>query len=122
MLNMTDAMVYAMDTPGALAVAFVEFKTARAVAGFGEDKIDFDRMTPDWTELLLAQTQHLDAKEWHNPVNDVVVTTNSRHHVLRPLRDPAYSDMYLYLVLDKNAGSIPLARYRLHDMEDHLAL
>jgi hypothetical protein len=55
-------------------------------------------------------------------VNDVVVTTDQRHNVLRPISKQCGSDMYLYLVVNKNTGSLPYARMRLSQMENHLAL
>ncbi len=121
-MNMTDAMIYAMETPGALAVAFVEMKTGRAVAGLGNEVVDFDRATPGWTEILHMQTANLDRENAPNPINDLVITTDTRFHVLRPLTGRDASDLYLYLVLDKSVGSIPLAQYRLGIMEKTMVL
>lgn len=122
MLNMTDAMIYAMETPGAVATAFVEFKTARAVAGFGNEHVDFDRVTPTWTEMLHAHLAVTGEGNSHDPVDDMVISTDQRYHILRPLRSPSCSDMYLYLVVDRTAGSIPLSRIRLKNLEENLAL
>ncbi len=122
MLNMTEAMIYAMGAPGAVATAFVEFKTARAVAGIGNEHVDFDSVTPTWTEMLLAMMSLGDESTAPDSVNDIVITVGSRHHLLRPLRAKNCSDMYLYLVVDKVEGSIPMARLHLSSVERSLEL
>lgn len=122
MLNMTDAMIYAMETPGALAVAFVESKTGRAVAGFGNEVVDFDTVTPGWTDILRMQMSLLDIEADPTPLQDLVITTDSRYHVLRPLNGGYTAGMYLYLALDNVNGSIPLASYRLKQIERDLVI
>ena len=122
MLNMTDAMVYAMETPGALAVAFVESKTGRAVAGLGNEIVDFDKVTPEWTDILRTQVALLNFTGGLTPLRDLVITTDTRYHVLRPLSGGDATGMYLYLALDNEVGSIPMASYRLREIEDKLVL
>ncbi len=122
MLNMTDAMIYAMETPGALAVAFVESKTGRAVAGLGNETVDFDSITPGWTEVLRAQLSLTILEEYPTLLKDVIISTDSRYHVLRPLSGSDGTGMYLYLALDNVVGSVPLASYRLREIENRLVL
>ncbi|MBC8143729.1 MAG: hypothetical protein H7Y38_20050 [Armatimonadetes bacterium] len=122
MLNMTDAMVFAMETPGALAVAFVESKTGRAIAGIGNEVVDFDSITPGWTNILQTQVALLNLENDPTPLQDVIVSTNSRYHVLRPLNGSDTTGMYLYLALDNAVGSIPLASYRLREIENNLCI
>ena len=120
MLTMTDAIIYAMEMPGSIATAFVEFKTARAVAGFGDESVNFDSMTPLWTEMLLAQLAHADEYSGGESVNDMVISSGERFHLLRPLRAKNYSDLYFYLVVDQRLGTIPMARLRSSQMEERL--
>jgi hypothetical protein len=108
-LSMTDAMVCAMGLPGALAVALVEIKTGKAITGDGIENVNIDQVTPGFTEFLLYHINTLTDGDVDNGVQDVVITTEGRMHIMRPLSGDA-TGLYLYAALDRSRASMPLAR------------
>jgi len=131
MYTITDAIVYCMQQPGAIAVALVETKTGRAIAGDGADKLDIDAMTPLLTELLLDYSSELipipplnageEENSENNTVREIVITASDRVHLLYPLTKDA-TGLYLYLALDRGNANIPLSRVCLREVDARLHL
>ena len=130
MYSMTDAMVYCMQQPGAVAVAFVELRTGRAIAGDGIDNLDIDALTPYFTEFLLSMHEQIgrnfmqDSKlqgSDYEDVPEIAITMKNRVHLLHPLLHEG-TGLYLYLALDRVRGNVPLSRRCLIDIDANLHL
>jgi len=126
--TMTDAMVHCMKQPGAIAVAFVELKTGRAIAGDGIHNLDIDALTPSLTDLLLGcgdqarrYPQADDLEDTPYEIPEMAITGKNRVDLLYPLSNEG-SGLYLYLALDRNKGNIPLGRRCLVDIDSRLHL
>lgn len=117
--SMTDAMVYGMQQTGAAAIAFVELKSGRAIAGDGIQNVDIDALTPWLTEWMTAFSEVNDGGEPRIIVPEVAVTMGNHIHLLHPLTGDA-SDLYLYLAMEKGVGSLPLGRRCLTEIASKL--
>ncbi|MFJ9363621.1 hypothetical protein ACIRRA_04275 [Nocardia sp. NPDC101769] len=53
-------------------------------------------------------------------IDDVLITLNSRYHLVRPLRGRRSRGLFLHVTLDRTRGNPALARHRLRDIEEHL--
>lgn len=107
--SMTDAMVRCMELPGAAAVAFVELKTGLAIAGDGIQNVDIDALTPWLTKWMVGFSESNEGGEPRILVPEIAITMGNHIHLLHPLTGDA-SDLYLYLVMDTESGSVPLGR------------
>lgn len=56
------------------------------------------------------------------PVEDIIVTTRTGHHLLHFVDTPFDSGVFLHLWLDRADGNLALARLRLRDLAERLAL
>ncbi|MGW2330883.1 hypothetical protein ACWC5C_34745 [Streptomyces sp. NPDC001700] len=56
------------------------------------------------------------------PVEDVIVTTRTCYHLLRFVDTAFDSGVFFYLWLDRREGNLALARMRLRDLSQRLAL
>lgn len=130
MYSMTDAMVYCMQQPGAIAVAFVELKTGRAIAGDGVDNLDIDALTPYFTEFLLSMYEQIGSNFMQDnklqgsgdkDVPEIAITMKNMVHLLHPLSHED-AGLYLYLALDRVKGNVPLSRRCLIDIDANLRL
>jgi len=130
---MTDAMVRCMQLPGAIAVAFVELKTGRAIAGDGIDNINIDVLTPHFTDFLLPYSNSIegapiekveqnDMKRYEeDAVRHVVISTTNYLHFLYPLMHEGVG-LYLYLALNRSLGNIPLSLRCVVEIDAELRL
>ena len=138
LISMTDALVYCMQQPGALAVAFVDIQTGKAIAGDGIQNLDIDAYSPVMTELLVGYyhlygngvmqfDKHHSAKDQESGFKsqaegmEVAITTSARIHLLYSLSGRG-EGLYLYLVLNRDKGNIPLGRRCLLEIDARLHL
>ena len=119
--SMTDAMVRCMQQPGAAAVAFVELKSGMAIAGDGIENVDIDAMTPFLTQWMAAFSETNDGGEPRIIVPEVAITMGKHIHILHPLTGDA-SDLYIYLAMDRENGSLPLGRRCLAEIASKLKI
>jgi hypothetical protein len=119
--SMTDAMVYCMQQSGAAAVAFVELKSGMAIAGDGIENVDIDAMTPFLTQWMVAFSETNDGGDPRILVPEVAITMGKHFHMLHPLKGDA-SDLYLYLAMDRESGSLPLGRRCLTEIASKLKI
>ncbi|MET8554119.1 hypothetical protein ABZV64_04000 [Streptomyces sp. NPDC004959] len=56
------------------------------------------------------------------PVEDVIVTNRDSYHILRFVRTPFDSSVFLHLWLDRDQGNLALARIRVGEIAERLVL
>ncbi|MEV4066952.1 roadblock/LC7 domain-containing protein, partial [Nonomuraea dietziae] len=55
-------------------------------------------------------------------VDDMLVTTDKGHHLLRPLETPFESPLVIYVRLDRDRANLALARFRLQAISRQLTM
>jgi len=128
--TMTDAMVLCMKQPGAVAVAFVEMDSGRAIAGDGANNIDLDEVITYFSDFV-TYCCNIDCKNTKNTDRQslafveaswsIVITTDNHIHLLYPMTRTAQG-LYLYLALNRLIGKIPLSQRCLTDIDEKLYL
>ncbi|GGK76069.1 hypothetical protein Sme01_51840 [Sphaerisporangium melleum] len=116
MLDIEDCLTDILAIPGALDALVIEDTGGTAVA-MGRASAQLD---PQAAAGALSRTLHatIDGLAVASPagtvrVEDVIVTSDQGHHLLRPLETPLTGPVLLYLRLDLERANLALARHRL---------
>ncbi|MFC6084284.1 roadblock/LC7 domain-containing protein [Sphaerisporangium aureirubrum] len=123
MLDIEACLADVVAIPGALDALLVEDSGGAVVASGSLTALD-PQVSADAFALSLRAT--LDALALSAPggtvrIEDVIVTSDQGHHLLRPLDGAPAGPMLLYLRLDRDRANLALARHRLRVIAGRLA-
>ncbi|MFG2075715.1 roadblock/LC7 domain-containing protein [Nonomuraea maritima] len=122
MLGIDSCLAEVMAIPGALDAMLVDHTSGMAVAFSNDSGVDADRSAAALTEALRATTDGL-ARTCPGEVvrvDDMLVTTDKGHHLLRLLETVFEGPLVLYVRLDLERSNIALARHRLQSISSRL--
>ncbi|MCP9213363.1 hypothetical protein ABVG11_33540 [Streptomyces sp. HD1123-B1] len=135
MPGIDECLLEAMTVNGARGAAVIEWTSGLALGMVGEVRDDDPEATAAETAELarMAAEQRAfaavgaDAEqggdaEGASSVEDVIVTTGTCYHLLRFVDTAFDSGVFFYLWLDRREGNLALARMRLRDLSERLAL
>ncbi|MEU4544049.1 roadblock/LC7 domain-containing protein [Nonomuraea dietziae] len=123
MLGLDDCLAEVMAIPGALDAMVVDHTSGMAVAATGADgDVDAARSAAAISETLRVTMDGLahSAPGGTVRVDDMLVTTDKGHHLLRPLETPFESPLVIYVRLDRERANLALARFRLQAISRQL--
>ncbi|MEU6713585.1 roadblock/LC7 domain-containing protein [Nonomuraea sp. NPDC046802] len=122
MLGLDTCVAEVMSIPGALDAMLLDHTSGMAVAVSGASGADTARSAAALTETLRATTDGL-ARACPGEVvriDDMLVTTDKGHHLLRPLETVFDGPLVIYLRLDLERSNLALARHRLRSISSQL--
>lgn len=122
MLGIDSCLAEVMAIPGALDAMLVDHTSGMAVAFSNDSGVDADRSAAALTEALRATTDGL-ARTCPGDVvrvDDMLVTTDKGHHLLRLMETVFEGPLVLYVRLDLERSNIALARHRLRSISSRL--
>ena len=124
MSNIEIALKEAMTIDGSIGVAVVDYASGMALGMLGGGaELDLNTAAAGNTEVVRAKMRTLDMLNLHNEgIEDILITLNSQYHLIRPLTKKGSQGHFLYLALDRKRANLALARLRLRQIEDNLAL
>ncbi|GAA1257683.1 hypothetical protein [Streptomyces javensis] len=139
MPGIDECLLEAMTVNGARGAAVIEWTSGLALGMVGEVRDEDPEATAAETAELarMAAEQRAfaalgpgsgksgadpDEADGEPAVEDVIVTTRTRYHLLRFVDTAFDSGVFFYLWLDRREGNLALARIRLRDMCGRLAL
>lgn len=136
MPGIDECLLEAMTVNGARGAAVIEWTSGLALGMVGEARNDdpeataaetaeLARMAAEQTAFAAVGTADTDATEGAAgaaPVEDVIITTHTCYHLLRFVDTAFDSGVFFYLWLDRHEANLALARMRLRDLSQRLAL
>ncbi|MEU5950977.1 hypothetical protein [Streptomyces sp. NPDC047525] len=133
MPGIDECLLEAMTLPGARGAAIVDWTSGLALGSVGESPNgDHEATAAETAEVARAAAEYQafapvdgafeepDAKGL--PVEDLMLTTRTGFHLIRFVETTFDSSVFLHLWLDRHTGNLALARIRLRDISDRLAL
>jgi hypothetical protein len=121
MAAMDVALKDALQLDGAIAVAVVDLGSgmALATAGGGRD-FDISVAAAANTEVLRAKLRTMSHLGLDEKIEDILVTTGSQYHLMRPVTAPSGAGLFIYLALNRDRANLAMARFRLRGIEQNL--
>ncbi|NUR88184.1 MAG: roadblock/LC7 domain-containing protein [Nonomuraea sp.] len=123
MLGLDNCLTEVMTIPGALDAMLVDHTSGMAVAADGTPGgVDAEASAAALTEALRATMDGL-ARSCPGEtvrIDDMLVTTDKGHHLLRLLDTHFDGPLVIYVRLDLERSNLALARYRLQVISSQL--
>jgi CheY-like chemotaxis protein len=111
----------ALDIDGAVGVALIHASSGTTLAQAGGPRAgNLEVVAAAAAELARAKLRAIGAMQLHDTIDDVMITLGKQYHVMRFLRPG--SDVFLYLILDRERASLGLARHRLAQIARRIQL
>ncbi|MER6947282.1 roadblock/LC7 domain-containing protein [Nonomuraea sp. NPDC000554] len=122
MLGLDSCLAEVMAIPGALDAMLVDQTSGLAVATSNPPGVDAEGSAAALTEALRATTDGLTRSCPGEAVriDDMLVTTDRGHHLLRLLDTAFEGPLVVYVRLDLERSNLALARYRLQAISSQL--
>ncbi|GAA1715398.1 roadblock/LC7 domain-containing protein [Nonomuraea bangladeshensis] len=122
MLGIDTCLAEVMAIPGALDAMLVDHTSGMAVAFSQASGVEADRSAAALTEALRATSDGL-ARTCPGDVvriDDMMVTTDKGHHLLRLMETVFEGPLVIYVRLDLERANLALARHRLQSIAGRL--
>src|SRR5271165_1980778 len=99
-----------MGLGGAMCAAGVDYNSGMVVGSKGKG-VDMDIAAAGNTEILRAKWRTMKDLDMTGSIEDILITLEGQYHILRLTQFS--KDLFIYLVLDKEAGNLALARRKV---------
>ncbi|SEM67264.1 hypothetical protein [Nonomuraea pusilla] len=122
MLGLDTCLAEVMSIPGALDAMLIDHTSGMAVAFSTASGVDADRSAEALTEALRATSDGLSRSSPGDyvRVDEMLITTDKGHHLLRLLDTAFEGPLALYVRLDMERSNLALARHRLQAISNQL--
>ncbi|MFI0773688.1 hypothetical protein [Streptomyces sp. NPDC021212] len=140
MPGIDECLLDAMTVNGARGAAVIEWTSGLALGMVGETRdgdpeataaetAELARMAAEQSAFAALEPRGAGEAGDHDggapgeaPVEDLIVTTRTCYHLLRFVDTAFDSGVFFYLWLDRREGNLAMARMRLRDLSQRLAL
>ncbi|HSA50262.1 MAG TPA: hypothetical protein VLH10_09145 [Yinghuangia sp.] len=130
MPGIDECLHQAMDLPGALGASVVEWVSGLALGTAGAspngdheataaETAELARLTAEYAAFASPGGGFVAAD---TPVEDIIVTTRTGFHLLRFVETQFDTNVFVHVWLDRTHANLALARVRLQDLAERLAL
>jgi hypothetical protein len=122
-LGIEDCLTEVMAIPGALDAILIDQTSGTVVATGGASRHgDVERSAAGLSETLRATLDGLavTAPGGTVRIDDMIITTDGGHHLLRPLETLFDGPLVIYVRLDLERSNLALARHRLQALSGRL--
>ncbi|GGL30949.1 roadblock/LC7 domain-containing protein [Planomonospora parontospora] len=123
MLGIEECLTEVMAIPGALEAILIDQTSGMAVAtGGGSRHLDAEKSAAGLSGTLQATLDGLAATSPTGTVrvNEMIITADDGHHLLKPLETVFDGPLVIYVRLDPDRSNLALARHRLQALSGRL--
>jgi hypothetical protein len=122
-MDMETALKEAMEIDGAIGISIVDYESGMALGSLGGGKyLDLEVASAGNTEVIRAKMRTMDALGLNDSIDDILITLGRQYHLIRLVDGRQGNSLFLYLALDRNKANLAMARHRLKQIEQQMAL
>jgi predicted regulator of Ras-like GTPase activity (Roadblock/LC7/MglB family) len=111
MTDVQGSLDAAMAIDGAIGGALVDFDSGVCLGAKGGDTVDMELAGAAVTEVIRTKKQIVDDLGLDESMEEIISTLNGQYHLIQGIDQ--YPGLFLYLILDREQASLPLARSQL---------
>lgn len=119
MSNLDQCLDELMAFDGALCAAVVDYNSGMLLASKG-DAVDMELAAAGNTEVVRAKLKTMKSLGLNDQIEDFLITLGKQYHILRPSEKA--QGIFLYYVLDTKRANLALARRKVTDVSNKVAL
>jgi hypothetical protein len=121
-MNIETALKEAMAIEGALGAALVDWESGMPLGILGGGKyLDLELAAAGNTEVVRAEMRTIQSLSLNDSIEDILITLGKQYHLVRLMASAGgASNLFLYLVLDRQKANLALARHHLKRIESDL--
>ena len=119
MATVNETLNNLLSQDGALCAAIVDYNTGMLLGSAGSG-VDLELAAAGNTEVVRAKLKTMKSLNLNDRIDDILITLGKQYHVIRPLQQ--HDGLFIYLVLDKEKSNLALARRKVQDVEQKLAV
>ena len=108
-----------MSIDGAMGTCIVDYTSGMSLGSVGAG-VDLDLAAAGNSEVVKAKMETMKSLGIKGGINDILITLDTQLHVIRPTAK--HEGLFIYLVLDKAKANLALARRKVQNIEDGLAV
>ncbi|HET7489975.1 MAG TPA: hypothetical protein VFJ85_18765 [Acidimicrobiales bacterium] len=121
--NIDECVKLAMEIPGALGVALVDFESGMMLGSSGgSDALDLEVAAAGNTTVVRAKAQTMAQLRLDDEIEDILITLGKQYHLIRLVTGEKGRGLFFYLALNRSLANLALARRQLLDIEKRLEL
>jgi hypothetical protein len=121
MANIQQSLQAAMQIEGAIGACLVDYKSGMCLGKEGGGAaLNLDVAAAGNTEVVRAKMKAAQSLKLKDSIEDILITLSSQYHIIRPLSGG--QTLFLYIALNKNQANLAMARYKLEQIENDLAV
>ena len=124
-MNIDMALKEALAIPGALGAALVDYESGMSLGSVGGgDWLDLEVAAAGNTEVVRSKLRVISALKLNDGIEDILITLHRQYHLIRLLTPTKRGDsqLFLYVVLDRERANLALARHSLKAIEADLSV
>jgi hypothetical protein len=119
MSNIQTSLKDALTINGALVAAVVDADSGLLLGSEGTG-VDIELAAAGNTEVVRAKLATMKSLKLNDVIEDILITLGKQYHIIRPLQNT--KGVFLYFVLDKDKANLALARRKLQEIGETIAL
>ena len=108
-----------MSIDGAMGCCIVDYTSGMSLGSTGAG-VDLDLAAAGNSEVVKAKMETMKSLGIKGGIDDILITLDTQFHVIRPTAK--HEGLFIYLVLDKAKANLALARRKVQNIEDGLAV
>ena len=121
MSNIDHCLDMAANIKGAFAVALVDYDSGMTLGSRGgSPEFDLDVAAPGNSDVVRTKLDVMQKLGLRETIEDILITLDTKYHLIRPVRGAADEKLFLYLVLSRAQANLAMARRDLRVIEQQL--